>query len=52
MHHVLYPTIAAMAGVASYPVHSTNGSNMWKRDHVRVLQVTCGVTHSSVSLMM
>ena len=31
MDHTLYPTMASHVGVANYPVHAINGSNIWAR---------------------
>ena len=32
--HTLYPGMAALMGVAMYPVHSTNGSTVFSKDKV------------------
>jgi hypothetical protein len=34
--HTLYPGMAALMGVAMYPVHSINGSKVFSKDKVRV----------------
>jgi hypothetical protein len=34
IHHTLYPTLAAQVGVRSFPIHSVNGSIVWRRDKV------------------
>ena len=35
MDHNLYPTLCWNSGVGNYPIHSINGSIVWRRDLVR-----------------
>ncbi len=34
-HHSLYQALAALMGVAHYPVHTPNGAPMWAQEKVR-----------------